>query len=147
MTAKRKSPKDYKKFNWFGRSKIYRALTEKAKLSKRNVMELVGCSTNAQLSTYFTYPKKCMTIEDIEKMAYILRNVEGFSIDEILNMIKTGDSVNMIAHEGDLKVLAAKRLYERKKVRKPQFKLRFMKEYKYSDADIEKNHIEGYEPI
>jgi len=133
-------------FNWYGRSKIFRALTEKAGLSKKNVMNLIGVKNNRELTTFFTYPKKCMTIEDIEKISYVLRNVDGFSIDEILQMIKTGVSINWFAHKEDAEVLIAKQLYHRKTVRKPAFKLKFIKETSYSKEEIDKNRIEGYDP-
>jgi len=123
------------KFSWFGNDKLYRALNELAKINRKDIMALVRARNNKDLCVAFTYHKECLTISMIEQMAYLLRNVDGWSLDAILHYIKTGNS-NSKPTTSSLELAIARKLYKNKKVA-ARFFLNYLYDKKFTDEEME----------
>lgn len=128
------SKKHAETFDWFGRDKLYRALNELAGITKKDIMSVIGCKTNKQLTTAFTFPKKCFTIEMIEQFAYLLRNVDGWDVNAILNYINFGVS-HALTSNSAIEVAIAKKLYKRAKPQS-KFYLHFLYNKEFSEEEI-----------
>ena len=129
------SKKHAETFDWFGRDKLYRALNELAGITKKDIMAVIGCKTNKQLTTAFTFPKKCFTIEMIEQFAYLLRNVNGWDINAILTYINIGVS-HVLTSNSAIELAIAKKLYSRKNTAK--FQLHFLYNKEFSEEEIKR---------
>jgi hypothetical protein len=98
-------------------------------------MAVIGCKTNKQLTTAFTFPKKCFTIEMIEQFAYLLRNVNGWDINAILTYINIGVS-HVLTSNSAIELAIAKKLYSRKNTAK--FQLHFLYNKEFSEEEIKR---------
>ncbi len=129
-----KNKEDALIFDWYGRDKLFRALNELAGITKNDIMSVIGAKNNKQLTTAFTFPKKCFTIEMIEQFAYLLRNVDGWDVNAILNYINFGVS-HALTSNSAIEVAIAKKLYKRAKPQS-KFYLQFLYNKEFTEEEI-----------
>jgi len=129
-----KNKEDALIFDWYGRDKLFRALNELAGITKNDIMSVIGAKNNKQLTTAFTFPKKCFTIEMIEQFAYLLRNVDGWDVNAILNYINFGLS-HALTSNSAIEVAIAKKLYKRAKPQS-KFYLQFLYNKEFTEEEI-----------
>lgn len=128
--------KDALIYDWYGRDKLYRALNELAGITRKDIMAVIGAKNNKQLSAAFTFHKKCFTLEMIEQFAYLLRNVEGWDLNAILEYVKLGEAVTKTS-QSNIELKIAQRLYKKNK-HVGKFYLDYIYTREFSPEEIER---------
>jgi hypothetical protein len=129
--------KKFEDFEFYLHSELYRALIQNAGMRKEEIKRILGARNNRDLGISFMFPKKVFTIETIEQFAFCLRNVEGWTGDDILEHIRTFKPINKL-NISKVQEMIARYVYKRKSVHKPKFTSEFIRDQVFHAPDLKR---------